>query len=210
MQGKEIIHILKGGAGTPESKVVINIKGFHGYFLRPLIVRSDLLKDADVTYLTELRNRYPKSFLTEFIATQKRTAKWLSEIVYTDDTRILFMLESMSGERIGYMGVAYINWDNSYAEADAIVSGGRIEKGLMSSALQTLLLWAKSKLGIKTIGVRVLSDNPALAFYQKLGFEEIKRVPLRSVISGEDVSWLEDELLEVAERYLVYHLWDKS
>ena len=49
----------------------------------------------------------------------------------------------------------------------------------MTAALHTVLDWARGPLGLKELGVRVRSDNPALAFYEKAGFCEMQRVPLR-------------------------------
>lgn len=206
--GKKLLCLIKELAGTQGPQMGLRIPEFPGYFLRPVATKSELLDVRDIICLTEWRNRYVKAFLTEFPATEVQTAKWLSETVYADHSRMLFMIENEIGERVGYMGIAYIDWERSYVEADAIVRGGTTPRGLMSSALRTLLGWAKGQLGLLTVAVRVLSDNSALAFYKKLGFEETKRAPLRKVASSNLVSWIEDETLLVAERYLVYHLWN--
>lgn len=205
--GKDTLMLLKDLAGAPGPQLGLKIAGFDSYFLRPIPTRRDLLIAIDITCLTNWRNRHSKAFLTEFHATEERTSKWLYENVHSDDSRILFMIEDEHCRPVGYMGIAYIDWVKSYVEADAIVSGGETPKGIMFSGLKTLMNWAKGQLGLKTVAVRVLSDNPALSFYRELGFMETRRVPLRRVDFNGFVTWTEDSSLAVTDRYLVHHLW---
>ena len=186
------------------------IPRFDSYFIRTVATRCEVLDPIDVACLTSWRNKFNKSFLTEFTATNDRTRRWLTDVVHTDDGRILFMIEDECQQQVGYMGLAYIDWNRSYVEADAIVSGGETPKGMMAAALRMLLRWATGPLGLTEVAVRVLSDNPALVFYEKLGFNEIKRIPLKRVITGDVVSWIEDETLKNPERYLVHHLWSDN
>ena len=133
--------------------------------LRPVSTTVGRLDAKDVMVLTEWRNRYVTSFLNEFQATEDRTADWLTQSVGPDGTRILFMVDGISDAiTIGYMGLAFIDWDQHYGEADAIVRGLPAEHGVMRQALVTLLTWAKESLGLTSFGVRVRSDNPAISF----------------------------------------------
>lgn len=173
--------------------------------LRPVATRGDCLNHADVRVLTEWRNRFVQAFLTEFQASEARTARWLTDIVGTDDSRILFMLDNArSGQTIGYMGLALIDWERATGEADAIVRGRQAPRGLMKRALLTLLSWARTHLGLKSIGVRVRSDNPAIEFYRKLGFEEVRRTPLRRVERADMIHWVEDQSLPMAGPTVVH------
>jgi len=199
---------LKGSAGKSGPILGLRIPGFDSFFLRPVKSGAEHIDSHDVTCLTKWRNCHVRAFLTEFEANTERTARWLSEYVHFDDGRILFMIDDASGAPIGYMGIANIEWEASYVEADAIVSNGKTPRGLMSAALRTLLRWAKGQLGLRNVAVRVLSDNPALHFYRKLGFLEVKRVPLRCEVQPGMISWVEDPSLAHAERYLVHHFWD--
>lgn len=207
---RNLLKTLKDSASTLWPQLTIRINGFPGYYLRIVPTDAHSLDKADVSLLTNLRNRYVKSFLTEFLANDIQTSDWLTNNVHFDDSRILFIIEDESHKRLGYMGLAYIDWELCYAEADAIVSGGETPKGLMSSALMTLLYWAKNQLLLQKIGVRVLSDNPALSFYRKLGFKESRRVPLKSILNEELTTWIEDESIADSKRYLVHHLWDEQ
>ena len=182
--------------------------------LRPVPTSPARLNLSDVRVLTEWRNRYVKAFLTEFAATEERTAKWLTEVVGPDPTRILFMLDDVNGQTIGYLGLAFIDWNARTGEADAIVRGLDGAPGLMSKALLTLLRWAHEELGLTGgLNVRVRSDNPrAVEFYSRLG-RETRRVPLREIKEPGLTRWIEDESLATSSAQLVYltfhrHLYD--
>lgn len=204
-KGRELLRALKETATCAGPQLVLNIPKFKNYYLRPIPTKSTSLNSQDVLCLTEWRNRNKNAFLTEFIATTDRTQRWLTEVVHNDDSRILFMLVDVDESPIGYMGFGYIKWAEGYGEADAVVRGNPSEKGVMSEGLVAMMNWARCQLGINHIGVRVLSDNRALCFYNRLGFVETKRAPLLKHEAAEKVTWIEDELCREPERYLVYH-----
>lgn len=172
--------------------------------LRPVATRRGDLRADDVRALTVWRNRHVQAFATEFEATEERTGDWLVNTVGPDDTKILFMVDSIDGETVGYMGIAFIDWEAGYGEADAIVRGAESAPGLMGKALETLLDWAGGQLNLSRLGVRVRSDNAAVEFYRKLGFQEVKRVPLKKVEEPGMVKWVEDPSLPPSEPSLVH------
>ncbi|MGV3772267.1 MAG: N-acetyltransferase, partial [Verrucomicrobiales bacterium] len=67
-----------------------------------------------------------------------------------------------------------------------------------------LLRWAKWQLGLNDIHVRVRSDNPALGFYRKVGFQEFQRVALRKTEHPNKIEWVEDHSASASEVQLVY------
>ena len=172
--------------------------------LRPVATRAGQVPVADVRRLTEWRNRFVSSFLSEFVATEERTERWLVEVVGPDDTRVLFMLEDAEGRTVGYMGLAFIDWETGYAEADAVVRGADAPRGLVTRALAALWSWGREELGLSRLGVRVRSDNPAIAFYEKAGFRELRRVPLRGRRDGDELHWAEDPGADPGGLSLVY------
>lgn len=117
---------------------------------------------------------------------------------------MLFMVETPDGERVGHVGLGFIDWQRGYGEADAIVSGGKSPPGLMKASLLALMRWARDALGLQTLAVRVRSDNTAVDFYRKVGFREYQRVPIvsRAVPGGTD--WSEDPQAVDAPASLVY------
>ena len=172
--------------------------------LRPIVTRDGAVSSDDIRALTEWRNRFVGAFLTEFVASEARTERWLVDSVGRDDCRILFMVDDSEGRTVGQMGLAYINWETGRAEADAIVRGVEGPHGLMAQALETMWRWGRDVLGLSRLGVRVRSDNLAIDFYEKLGFRERRRVPLQRHRTAEGVRWVEDPSLAGSDLCLVY------
>jgi RimJ/RimL family protein N-acetyltransferase len=206
VRGKQLLMSLKDVAGAPGPQLGLQVGTPSIAWLRPVATRRELQNGSDIRCLTDWRNKFVTSFLNEFEATYSQTSDWLADIIGPDDGRILFMIDDPDNLTIGYMAIGFIDWKAGYAEADAIVRGRTAAKGVMMKALQTLLTWGKGQLGLHTIGVRVRSDNPALAFYRKLGFVEQKRVPLSNRAEPNKLIWYEDQDNASATISLVYHI----
>jgi RimJ/RimL family protein N-acetyltransferase len=202
--GREILVAVKESAGARGSALSLQVGQPIEAVLRPVATRIEGLSAEDVRVLTEWRNRHVRAFLTEFEADESRTRRWLTETVGPDDSRILFMVDAADGRTIGYLGLAFIDWEHGSAEADAVVRGVETLPGVMTKALRTLLGWARGQLGLASLGVRVRSDNPALAFYCAFGFREVRRVPLRGVCKVDMLRWTEDPSLPSGEPTLVH------
>ncbi len=200
--GRELLIALKANATAKTPCLCIPVGLPVEAVLRPVATAAGRVDASDVHVLTEWRNRFVGSFLTEFVATEARTEQWLTEVVGPDPTRILFMLDDSLGATVGYLGLAFIDWENLTGEADAIVRGAETAPGVMARAMFTLLEWAREQLGLKSIGARVRSDNPALRFFLKFA-TETKRVPLRAIeepgAEPKMVRWVEDETLANVE-----------
>lgn len=208
--GRQLLTSLKATAAAGKATLALPVGDPVCAILRPIPTASGSLDPIDLQLLSEWRNRFVKSFLTEFVANDARTGKWLSSIVHEDDGKILLMVENLQGERIGHIGLGFIDWSTGYGEADAIVRGGNSPPGLMKLALQTALKWAKEQLGLTALGVRVRSDNTALDFYRKVGFEEIKRVPLGVRETPDMITWFEDPNLKDSRASLVHMIYREA
>ena len=204
--GLKLLRALKDTAGINGPNLCVPVGTPTQVLLRPVATRQEFLNMEDVRRLTDWRNRFVHSFLTEFQATESQTAKWLTEEIGPSDSRILFMLDDLSRCTFGYMGLAFIDWDKASGEADAIVRGMEAARGMMTLALRSMLDWARGQLGLCSLGVRVRSDNTALEFYRKFGFHELKRVPLCRVVEKDKICWVEDGSLKSSEFSLVYML----
>ncbi len=192
MKGRNLLNSVKATASNPPC-LGIPIGNPIKAFLRPVITVNADESSEDVYHLSVWRNKFVSAFLTEFEATPQQTAKWLREIISKDDSRILFMIDDVENNTFGYIGLAFIDWEKNSGEADSVVRGGVAIPGLMTEVMQTLLTWAQGQLGLETIGVRVRSDNPALSFYEKFGFQEIKRISLSKSETDNKIVWTEGE-----------------
>ena len=177
--GRALLVALKRAAGGSGPSLCLPVGNPAFAVLRPVGVRPGHVHPADVKALTEWRNRFPEAFLTEFEATEARTLAWLTGPVAENDGKILFMADALDRRSFGYLGLDAIDWDRGSGEADAVVRGGEAPAGAMALGLTALLRWARWTLGLQDLSVRVLADNPALAFYLRTGFVEERRVPLR-------------------------------
>jgi RimJ/RimL family protein N-acetyltransferase len=203
-EGRELIQAAKATAAPSQPTLSLPVGRPVLGLLRPVVTRPGDTSPEDVRVLTDWRNRHVQSFLTEFVATEERTERWLVDSVGPDDTRILFMVEDLERQTVGYMGLAYIDWETGYAEFDAIVRGAEAPSGLMSRSIRTMWAWGRAALGLDRLGGRVRSDNPALGFFEKMGVIEHARVPLRREEGGGEVRWVEDPSLEPGGPSLVH------
>jgi len=202
--GRELMRAAKASAAPGQPTLSLAIGRPVVGLLRPVSTRAGRISPADVRALTDWRNRHVRSFLTEFVANEERTERWLVDSVGPDDTRILFMVEDGDGRTVGYMGLAFIDWETGYAEFDAIVRGAKAPPGLMSRSIRAMWSWGRTALGLERLCGRVRSDNPALAFFEKLGVREHGRVPLRREQDGGEVRWVEDPSIEPGGPCLVH------
>jgi RimJ/RimL family protein N-acetyltransferase len=202
--GRLLLRSLKDATRAGVPALVLPVGTPVRALLRPIATVAGATDATDVRLLSEWRNRHVKSFLTEFVAHDARTADWLTGAIHRNDGKLLFMLDALDGTRLGHLGLGFIDWQAHYGEADAIVSGGASPPGLMKLALQTLLRWAREQLGLERLAVRVRSDNPAVVFYEKVGFREWQRVPLVARPAAESIEWVEDATATQREPSLVY------
>lgn len=209
-EGQGLLRLLKDNTRAGEAGLVLPVGIPVRALLRPIASVPRATDATDVRLLSDWRNRHVKSFLTEFVANEARTTAWLTGPIHANGGKLLFMLDALDGVRLGHLGLGFIDWSAQYGEADAIVSGGIAPPGLMKLALQTLLRWAHDQLGLQTLAVRVRSDNPAVAFYEKVGFRELRRVPLVVRRGTDFTEWVEDESLAQSEASLVYMRYEPS
>lgn len=203
-EGQELFLALKKTTRAGFSPMVLTVGQPLRAILRPVATVPGHLDAVDMKLLTDWRNKHVKSFLTQFVANERQTEKWLAQTVHQNDGKMLFMVETPDGHRVGHVGLGFIDWEAGYGEADAIVSGGQSPKGLMKASLLTLMRWSRDVLALRTLAVRVRSDNSAIAFYRKVGFEEFKRVPIVPVKASGGIAWVEDLSAIDAVASLVY------
>lgn len=153
---------------------------------------SCLLTDEIVELLVKWRNRFMRYFKTQFKAEPLTTKQWLQNNILLND-RILFLIV-VEDKPIGHYGLCNIN--EVAVELDNAIRGERggtpdlfirIEKYLIQFCFQ--------KLKVECISAKVLSNNfLAISMHQNLGFEAVKKYPLRLVESDEKKEFVECEI----------------
>jgi RimJ/RimL family protein N-acetyltransferase len=153
--------------------------------------------DADrpdaVERLARWREGANAFFPAQFPVTVEGTRRWLVQGLLESPDRILFWVKAADGRPVGHVGLFRFDFDARGAEIDNIVRGEEgVLPGVIGSAIDALLGWGFTALGLQTAYLRVLSDNErALRLYRRLGFEETMRVPLAREQAGDVIRWVE-------------------
>lgn len=190
-RGRDMLTALKESGPRHESALCIPVGRPVRALLRPLSTRRSEIRPADVDLIAEWRNRFVTAFLTEFDADHESTERWLAEVIHPDPSRMLFMLDEIDGRSVGQMGLASIDWASGSFEIDSIARGEPGARGLMAESIHTMMRWAQSQLALTDAWLRVRSDNDAIGFYERIGFSETRRVPLRRESDSGHVRWIE-------------------
>lgn len=159
------------------------------------------IQPSDAQLLAAWREVNRQWFLTTFEINVERTRSWIENVNGSDD-RVLLGVKPLDAEMIGVVGLAQIDQAARAAEVDHVLRGRPSARGIMSAALESLLAWGTSR-GLKHITVRVFEDNPAVEFYEKVGFvPQPPAQPLKEVPVEDGSRWIPCDS-DVAERHLL-------
>jgi len=172
-----------------------------------ILLTSECAKNPD---LMELLGRWRKEneayYLSQFPISTERTTKWFIDKLVEVPDRMLFIIE-ISGKYIGHVGLFRFNFDKRTCEIDNILRGEKDFPGIMGCAVRGMTDWGRRNLKLRGYTLKVLSDNlSAIRFYQKLGYEEVSRIPLIQVSGRDGLEWSEapqDYEGEAARYYIV-------
>ena len=162
-------------------------------FLKPITYCYKLISPSYISLFSQWRKENSVGFANVFEITEQRTEFWLNNILLKRDDRILFVVLSLKWEPIGHIGYSSFNFEEKSCEIDNVVRGVKPGyKGIMSHALNSIIIWGKNVLKLNSIYLRVLADNPhAIKFYERNGFEKQYNIPLYKVIQGDEIKWVE-------------------
>jgi RimJ/RimL family protein N-acetyltransferase len=111
-------------------------------------------------------------------------------VVETPD-RLLFMI-SVNGAYLGHVGLFRFEFDDRTCEIDNIVRGESGYPGLIEDAIANMMRWGSNRLGLKGYTLQTFSNNErSLSLYTRLGFREVKRVPLLKIEVEGGVEWVD-------------------
>ena len=148
----------------------------------------------DAALLATWRNDQPRAFFTWIESTAASTQRWLSGVYGPDRLDILVVLEDAQGVPFGHLGLVGFSEDEPGGRTCELVrvlrgtSGG--PRGAMSRAIEHLVGWAVEALGVETVVLEVFADNaPAIACYERCGFELVERWGLTRTDAPNMVRW---------------------
>jgi perosamine synthetase len=172
-----------------------------------MMTYDDLEDPAAIEALAKWREAAADAFPAAFKITLSGTQDWLQKAVLDTKDRLLFWVVDSQGKCVGHVGLFRFDFEQSRCEIDNIVRGEMTNnRGLMASAIQALLQWQQDVLGVPASYLRVFSDNErAMRLYERLGYEEIQRIPMKKIASADRVEWKENfsEPYAACSRYFV-------
>lgn len=202
------LYALKKGKKTHAPPEIISISPNTSAIKIFVITEKLIRKPSTIKLLASWREKSNEWFPSQFQVTLKGTKKWAVEQLLSKKDRILFFLQR-EGDRLPFAHAGFYRFDyeEKSCELDNIIRGRHTKetKGGMTTGIKKLIDWAFSYLDLEMLYLRVFSDNTkAIALYKRLGFEEIKKIPLKKVKENNIVNWQEKENLNVkADRYNV-------
>lgn len=137
-----------------------------------------------------------------FQVTKEGTEKWIRKVILEDDKKVFFIIFDKSLNPVGQMGISNLKEEEQSGFIYAVIKGDKnAQKGIMEHCLRGMMAWAKRELHICNFYLDVQETNDrAIALYQRIGFEQIKRIPLEKKVSEKEINWVVSEN-PVAERY---------
>lgn len=185
------IHTISSLKSRPAGTVITTgTAGRTGFFL-VCLTRQDAHDMHIIRILARWRKKHETWFPAQFPVTAARTKSWLETRVLSEPDRLLFMIQ-IHGTYRGHVGLYRFDFENKTCEIDNIVRGRSGVRGMMESAIQSMMHWGTEALGITGYTLQTTSDNVrAIALYQRLGFTESKRIALVYNKTKEGGEWTE-------------------
>lgn len=181
-------------------------KGNLAGYLKPLTYLT-ASSSEQVKLLASWREKIQSWFPSQFKVTEEGTKRWVENGIINLKDRVLYWVLDFEKKPIGHVGLFRFNHTERYCELDNIVRGvDNASPGIIRLACEALVDLCKNKLDQNDIYLRVFSDNEkALRLYNKMGFKEIQRSPLRKIVEGDTVKWLDviKSPYEEVSRYFV-------
>lgn len=200
---KQMKGLVQGPSSGRELPIIAESKTVGA--LEPISTAA-LESDEQISLLAAWRNKAQPWFPSQFKVTKEGTRTWVDKQLLQLNDRILFYVKTSEEQRIGHVGLFRFDFAAGHCEIDNIVRGEDGWKGAIEAACATMMEWAFKELGMRKLYLRVVSDNKrALALYERLGFQEIQRVPLRKVQTPTSTRWVEivGRPYEKVERYFI-------
>lgn len=161
--------------------------------------------------MVEWRRDNPTVSNNYFEVTRKGTENWLKKVILEDDKKIFFIIVDKLGVPIGQMGISNLNEEDGSGFIYAVIKGDKTApKGIMECCLRAMLQWGQDELRLRRFYLDVQETNErAIALYNRVGFEIVKRIPLEKKVSEKEINWVVSKM-QTAEKYDVRMKYDKG
>lgn len=176
---------------APNAGSVIDCS-FRSQPYRLTLLTTSHLEDQQIIQLcAKWRKQHEDWFPARFTVTVDGTARWLKNGVVETPDRLLFMV-SVNGAYLGHVGLFRFEFDDRTCEIDNIVRGESGYPGLIGDAITNMMRWGSNRLGLKGYTLQTFSNNErSLSLYARLGFREVKSVPLLKIEVEGGVEWVD-------------------
>lgn len=184
------------GHAVPFTLLVRNAKGDIVGCLEA-ITKRDAKDKAVIRDLKAWRQKNQQAFPSQFNVTLKGTRIWFQTQLMDKKDRILFFVKDLDGNRVGHLGLYRFDYEQKACEIDNVIRGKSNAPGIMTDALNTLILWTTKELEVKKLYLSVFSDNPqAINLYRRCGFSDYKLIPLEKKVNGKVINWEENSQID--------------
>jgi RimJ/RimL family protein N-acetyltransferase len=128
--------------------------------------------------MMNMRESNREMYFSRFPPSIDSLSKYLLSGPLRDENQILFLLLDEDRNLLGHVGLKLAPGGN--AEVDNVLRTSRKFPGVMKIAIDAVMLWGNSNLGIKEYSLKVISTNDrAINLYEELGFTIKERRSLR-------------------------------
>jgi diamine N-acetyltransferase len=140
-----------------------------------------LLKEEDLPRTLEWRNQdhIRRWFFHSDVIRPEQHEGWFRRYLERDDDFVFIIEETRDLQRpVGQVSIYNVDWPRRRAEYGRLILGEAAARGrgLARDATRALVDWALGSLGLEEIYLEVFTHNiPAIAIYQRCGFEETAR-----------------------------------
>lgn len=166
-------------------------------YLRPITEDFESSTPTLVHDLGVWRGNSATAATGTFEITDERTKRWVEKLILNNDKRILFIVTDINNNFIGQVGLADINEAMKCADLDAILRGKEDYPGIMGKAIETLMNWGITELGIEDYYLDCFNDNThAIKFYENHSFVEVGRIALKMVHYENEDKWEIDKSID--------------
>ncbi|MEK7592860.1 MAG: GNAT family N-acetyltransferase, partial [Patescibacteria group bacterium] len=166
------------------------------------VTSKDQSSRKSISLLTDWRKKNDWWFPSQFKVTYEGTKRWLTTQLLEKKGRVLFFLEDDRGKRLGHLGLYSFDFKDNSCEVDNVIRGEESAPGVMTHALNMLIQWTYEVLKIKTIYLRVFSDNErAIKLYRRCHFVDDDLISLAKEVRDDGTYWIEEpKMKEKPER----------